>query len=41
MLAIPAVEETFHPDHIKRHYYYSHAQINPYRIIPKGPVDLL
>ena len=41
MLAIPAVKETFHPDHIKRHYYYSHAQINPYRIIPKGPVDLL
>ena len=41
MLAIPAVKETFHPDHIKRHYYYSHDQINPYRIIPKGPVDLL
>lgn len=41
MLAIPAVKETFHPDHIKQHYYYSHAQINPYRIIPKGPVDLL
>ncbi len=40
MLKIPAVKETFHPDHIKRHYYYSHAQINPYRIIPKGPIDL-
>ncbi len=40
MLEIPAVKETFHSDHIKRHYYYSHAQINPYRIIPKGPVDL-
>ncbi len=40
MLLIPAIEETFFPDHIKRHYYYSHSKINPYRIIPKGPVDL-
>ena len=22
---------------IKRHYYYSHEHINPYRIIPLGP----
>ena len=41
MLEISAVRETFHPDHIKRHYYYSHAQINPYRIIPKGPLNHL
>lgn len=23
--------------HIKRHYYYSHKNINPYQIVPKGP----
>ena len=39
MLDIPAVRETYYLDHIKRHYYYSHQQINPYRIIPKGPTN--
>ena len=34
---IPAIRETTNFDHIKRHYYYSHESINPYRIIPKGP----
>ena len=24
-------------DHIKRHYYMSHAHINPTRIVPAGP----
>ncbi|HVF02104.1 MAG TPA: hypothetical protein VNA27_12335 [Rubrobacteraceae bacterium] len=24
-------------DHMKRHYYRSHASINPTGIIPKGP----
>ena len=38
MLLIPAVEQTHKLDHIKRHYYFSHEQINPYQIIPKGPV---
>ena len=33
----PGIDETVHFDHIKRHYYYSHASINPTRIIPKGP----
>lgn len=37
MLLFPAVRETCKLDHIKRHYYFSHEQINPYRIIPKGP----
>ena len=40
LMKIPAIKETFHLEHIKRHYYYSHYQINPNRIIPKGPVDL-
>lgn len=25
-------------EHIKQHYYYSHAGINPTRIVPKGPL---
>jgi putative glutathione S-transferase len=24
-------------DHIKRHYYYTHDDINPTRIVPLGP----
>lgn len=24
-------------DHIKRHYYYTHDDINPTRIVPIGP----
>ena len=38
MLLIEAVRQTYDLNHIKRHYYFSHQQINPYRIIPKGPV---
>ncbi|EAU54902.1 glutathione S-transferase family protein [Mariprofundus ferrooxydans] len=26
-------------EHIKQHYYYSHASINPTRIVPKGPAQ--
>lgn len=33
----PGVAETVHFDHIARHYYYSHANINPHRIVPVGP----
>ena len=36
---IPAIKQTTNFEHIKRHYYYSHESINPYRIIPKGPID--
>lgn len=25
-------------DHIKRHYYMTHDQINPTRIVPLGPI---
>lgn len=32
-----AFSSTTNLDHIKRHYYYSHDFINPYRIIAKGP----
>ena len=33
-----AVRETVDVAHIKRHYYMSHASINPTRIVPAGPV---
>lgn len=35
--ALPGVEETVNLDHIKRHYYQSHRQINPTGIVPVGP----
>lgn len=34
----PGVAETVRFDHFTRHYYYSHATINPHRIVPVGPV---
>ncbi len=38
----PGIAETVNFDHIKRHYYMTHEQINPTRIVPLGPiVDLM
>ncbi|NGN98744.1 glutathione S-transferase family protein [Grimontia sp. S25] len=34
---VAGVAETVDMYHIKRHYYYSHANINPTRVVPKGP----
>jgi putative glutathione S-transferase len=34
----PGVEETVNIDHIKRHYYMTHEEINPTRIVPLGPI---
>lgn len=34
---VPGVAETVSLDHIKRHYYTSHPDINPNAIIPVGP----
>jgi glutathionyl-hydroquinone reductase len=34
---VPGIAETVHMDHIKYHYYGSHASINPTGIVPKGP----
>lgn len=34
---IPGVQETVDFYHIKRHYYFSHTQINPTQVIPLGP----
>ena len=35
----PGIAETVNFDHIKQHYYYSHPEINPTRIVPKGPAQ--
>lgn len=37
---VPGVAETCDFDHIKRHYFGSHASINPTGIVPLGPADL-
>ena len=34
----PKLRETVNFVHIKRHYYMSHAAINPTRIVPLGPI---
>jgi len=34
----PGIAETVNFDHIKRHYYMTHTEINPTRIVPIGPV---
>jgi len=33
----PGISDTVNFDHIKRHYYMTHTQINPTRIVPIGP----
>jgi putative glutathione S-transferase len=33
----PGIAATVNFDHIKRHYYYTHDDINPTRIVPLGP----
>lgn len=34
---LPGIAETVNFDHIKRHYYMTHTEINPTRIVPLGP----
>ena len=34
---VPGIEETVNLTHIKRHYYGSHAAVNPTGIVPLGP----
>jgi len=33
----PGISETVNFDHIKRHYYITHTEINPTQIVPLGP----
>ena len=35
---LPGVAETVNFEHIKRHYFESHRQINPHGIVPDGPI---
>jgi glutathionyl-hydroquinone reductase len=35
----PGIAATVNFDHIKRHYYYTHDDINPTRIVPLGPIQ--
>jgi putative glutathione S-transferase len=41
LFQMPGVKDTVHFDHIKLHYYFSHARINPTRIVPLGPLLIL
>ncbi len=34
---VPGVADTVNMDHIKHHYYGTHASLNPTGIVPKGP----
>ena len=34
----PGITDTVNFDHIERHYYMTHTQINPTRIVPIGPL---
>jgi putative glutathione S-transferase len=36
---IPGIAETVNFDHIKRHYYITHDDMNPTRIVPIGPLQ--
>jgi glutathionyl-hydroquinone reductase len=38
LFQMPGIRGTVDFDHIKRHYYESHRQINPTGIVPKGPL---
>ncbi|HET9896098.1 MAG TPA: glutathione S-transferase C-terminal domain-containing protein [Streptosporangiaceae bacterium] len=38
LYSIPAFSETTNFDHIKRHYFMTHSQLNPRRIVPEGPM---
>ena len=41
LLEEDAIKSTTNFEHIKRHYFYSHENINPFRIIPIGPENLI
>lgn len=38
LYSLPAFRDTTNFDHIKRHYYGTHPQLNPTGIVPKGPL---
>ena len=38
LYSLPGIAETVNIDHIKRHYYMTHPDLNPKRIVPAGPL---
>jgi putative glutathione S-transferase len=41
LFQMPAIKDTVDLEHTKQHYYYSHASINPTRIVPLGPLLII
>lgn len=41
LIEVDGVRETVNMEHIKEHYYWSHTSINPHRIVPVGPADII
>ena len=41
LIEVPGVADTINMEHNKVHYYWSHTSINPHRIVPLGPVDVV
>jgi len=41
LFQMPGVKDTVDLEHTKQHYYYSHASINPTRIVPLGPLMII
>ena len=39
ILDLPGIRDTCHWHHIKAHYFWSHQNINTFRIIPLGPLE--
>ena len=39
VLDLPGIRDTCHWHHIKAHYFWSHQNINTFRIIPLGPLE--
>ena len=39
MLALPGIRATCNWHHIKHHYFWSHENINTFRIVPLGPLE--
>jgi putative glutathione S-transferase len=37
LYGLPGVAETVNVDHVVRHYYKSHGDVNPKRLVPTGP----
>jgi putative glutathione S-transferase len=39
MLKVQGIRETCEWNHIKSHYFWSHQLLNPFRIVPAGPLE--